>query len=64
MSAIAEKYPSHKSVLIDSQLSHEDIADYRRFIGEETYSDSGEKVYMIGDEPTWCVDPLDGEFLH
>lgn len=36
------------------------IADISRFIGEETYSDSGKKDYLIDDEPTWCVDPLDG----
>lgn len=31
-----------------------------RFIGEETYSAGSSKEYLIDDEPTWCVDPLDG----
>lgn len=31
-----------------------------RFIGEETYSAGSTKDYLINDEPTWCVDPLDG----
>lgn len=30
------------------------------FIGEETYSSGSSKEYLIGDAPTWCVDPLDG----
>ncbi|KKY31358.1 putative inositol monophosphatase [Diaporthe ampelina] len=31
-----------------------------KFIGEETYSAGSSKEYLISDEPTWCVDPLDG----
>jgi len=31
-----------------------------RFIGEETYSAGSSKEYLIGDGPTWVVDPLDG----
>ncbi|KAI6882542.1 hypothetical protein KC334_g16384, partial [Hortaea werneckii] len=31
-----------------------------KFIGEETYAKGSSKDYLIGDEPTWCVDPLDG----
>ncbi|CAG8978304.1 hypothetical protein HYALB_00005890 [Hymenoscyphus albidus] len=31
-----------------------------KFIGEETYSAGSSKEYLITDEPTWCVDPLDG----
>lgn len=31
-----------------------------RFIGEETYSKGASREYLIGPEPTWCVDPLDG----
>ncbi|KAF2969701.1 hypothetical protein GQX73_g3938 [Xylaria multiplex] len=31
-----------------------------KFIGEETYSKGASRDYLIGDEPTWCVDPLDG----
>ncbi|KAG8163441.1 hypothetical protein KVR01_006738 [Diaporthe batatas] len=32
-----------------------------KFIGEETYSAGSSKEYLIkDDEPTWCVDPLDG----
>jgi len=30
------------------------------FIGEETYSSGSSKGYLIKDDPTWCVDPLDG----
>ncbi|KAH8807515.1 inositol monophosphatase [Xylogone sp. PMI_703] len=30
------------------------------WIGEEGYSKSNSKEYLIGDAPTWCVDPLDG----
>ena len=38
-----------------------------RFIGEETYSKGSSRKYMIDDDPTWCVDPLDGQsslYLH
>lgn len=37
-----------------------------RFVGEESYSRGSTKEYLIGDEPTWCVDPLDGtvNYLH
>lgn len=40
----------------------ENVTDIRanRFIGEETYSSGSSKQYLIGNEPTWCVDPLDG----
>ncbi|GAP84410.1 putative inositol monophosphatase [Rosellinia necatrix] len=31
-----------------------------KFIGEETYSKGSSREYLIGAEPTWCVDPLDG----
>ncbi|RDL31480.1 Inositol monophosphatase [Venustampulla echinocandica] len=31
-----------------------------KFIGEETYSSGSSREYLITDEPTWCVDPLDG----
>lgn len=31
-----------------------------KFIGEETYSKGSSRDYLIGSEPTWCVDPLDG----
>ncbi|KAI0975188.1 inositol monophosphatase [Xylaria arbuscula] len=31
-----------------------------KFIGEETYSKGASRDYLIGDKPTWCVDPLDG----
>ncbi len=37
------------------------------FLGEESYSASCEKEYLIDDiTPTWCVDPLDGtvNFTH
>ncbi|KAI0450572.1 inositol monophosphatase [Xylaria acuta] len=31
-----------------------------KFIGEETHSKGASREYLIGPEPTWCVDPLDG----
>jgi myo-inositol-1(or 4)-monophosphatase len=34
--------------------------DISRFIGEETYSKGASRDYLIGGDPTWCVDPLDG----
>ena len=36
------------------------------FIGEETYSKGSSKEYLVKDEPTWVVDPLDGtvNFTH
>ncbi|KAK4565389.1 hypothetical protein LTR86_004006 [Recurvomyces mirabilis] len=30
------------------------------FVGEEAYSKGASRDYLIGQEPTWCVDPLDG----
>lgn len=35
-----------------------------RFVGEESYSKGASKDYLITDEPTWCVDPLDGTPTH
>lgn len=38
-----------------------------KFVGEESYAKNEPKDrYIIGDEPTWCVDPLDGtvNFVH
>jgi myo-inositol-1(or 4)-monophosphatase len=37
-----------------------------RFLGEESYSAGESRKYLITDEPTWCVDPLDGtvNFTH
>lgn len=36
------------------------------FIGEELYSKGSSKDYLVTDEPTWIVDPLDGtvNFTH
>ena len=36
------------------------------FIGEETYSRGSSRDYLVTDEPTWIVDPLDGtvNFTH
>src|SRR4051794_2243566 len=34
-----------------------------RFVGEETYSKGAAKEYLVGREPTWVVDPLDGNPL-
>ncbi|KAI8947868.1 hypothetical protein F4801DRAFT_605063 [Xylaria longipes] len=35
-----------------------------RFIGEEAYSKDTSREYLIGSEPTWCVDSLDGTEGH
>ncbi|CCG80870.1 Putative uncharacterized protein [Taphrina deformans PYCC 5710] len=37
-----------------------------KFIGEETYSASGQTASILNDEPTWIVDPIDGttNFIH
>ncbi|KAK5142749.1 hypothetical protein LTR04_002127 [Oleoguttula sp. CCFEE 6159] len=37
-----------------------------KFIGEEPYSKGASRAYLIDDEPTWCVDPLDGtvNYIH
>jgi len=32
----------------------------RRIIGEESYSAGQEKRFLLDDEPTWIIDPLDG----
>nr|POF03904.1 protein qutg [Quercus suber] len=34
------------------------------FIGEESYSKGTSRDYLVGDEPTWCVDPLDAFLLN
>lgn len=33
-----------------------------RFLGEETYAKGQSRDYLIDEQPTWCIDPLDGEF--
>ncbi|KAF2653276.1 inositol monophosphatase [Lophiostoma macrostomum CBS 122681] len=37
-----------------------------KFIGEESYSKGSSRDYLIDDEPTWCIDPLDGtvNYIH
>ncbi|KAK0662853.1 Protein QA-X [Lasiodiplodia hormozganensis] len=37
-----------------------------KFIGEETYSKGTSKDYLVDEEPTWIVDPLDGtvNYIH
>lgn len=37
-----------------------------KFIGEETYSKGSSKDYLVNEEPTWIVDPLDGtvNYIH
>jgi myo-inositol-1(or 4)-monophosphatase len=62
-SAIEKKYPSHKYVYPLQKLPDTIGALTEldtRFIGEETYSKGESRNYLIGSEPTWCVDPLDG----
>ncbi|KAF4954900.1 hypothetical protein FGADI_5002 [Fusarium gaditjirri] len=36
------------------------------FLGEESYSAGASRTYLVGDKPTWVVDPLDGtvNFTH
>nr|POF13302.1 protein qutg [Quercus suber] len=62
---VLEKYPSHKYVyLLWRYLYHSKAyADTSTpsFIGEESYSKGASRNYLIGKEPTWCVDPLDGQ---
>ncbi|KAJ5691155.1 Protein qutG [Penicillium malachiteum] len=31
-----------------------------KFLGEETYAKGQSRDYLITEEPTWCIDPLDG----
>lgn len=50
----SESYP------LDNQTCQQQSYTSHRFIGEETYSDGATRDYLIGDEPTWCIDPLDG----
>lgn len=33
-----------------------------KFLGEETYAKSKSRDYLIDEQPTWCIDPLDGMF--
>ncbi|KAK5711674.1 hypothetical protein LTS12_027934, partial [Elasticomyces elasticus] len=30
-----------------------------KFLGEETYAKSKSRDYLIDEQPTWCIDPLD-----
>lgn len=32
-----------------------------RFLGEETYAKGQSRDYLIDENPTWCIDPLDGK---
>lgn len=34
-----------------------------KFLGEETYAKGQSREYLIDEQPTWCIDPLDGELL-
>ncbi|OGE56719.1 hypothetical protein PENARI_c003G12283 [Penicillium arizonense] len=31
-----------------------------KFLGEETYAKGQSRDYLIDNDPTWCIDPLDG----
>lgn len=42
-----------KNEIIDKYPEHKSI-------GEETYSAGQTKKYLVDDNPTWIVDPLDG----
>ena len=37
-----------------------------KFVGEESYCKGASRNYLIDDDPTWCVDPLDGtvNYIH
>ncbi|KAL5356882.1 inositol monophosphatase [Aspergillus floccosus] len=37
-----------------------------KFLGEETYAKGQSRNYLIDENPTWCIDPLDGtvNFTH
>ncbi|CBF88072.1 inositol monophosphatase family protein qutG [Aspergillus nidulans FGSC A4] len=37
-----------------------------KFLGEESYAKGQSREYLIDEQPTWCVDPLDGtvNFTH
>lgn len=58
---------SRTSILRTSQCSriqgHSHPLTYARFVGEESYSKGASRDYLIDDNPTWCVDPLDGASL-
>lgn len=43
-----------------------EIYPKHKFIGEETYARGASRAYMIDNDPTWCVDPLDGtvNYIH
>lgn len=60
--SIAQRFPSHKYVaFLQCCLLHITSLTWGcRFVGEESYSKGASKDYLITDEPTWCVDPLDG----
>lgn len=53
---------------VEAFVKEEIVKNYpaHAFIGEESYSKGSSKQYLIKDEPTWCVDPLDGtvNFTH
>ncbi|KAL2291722.1 hypothetical protein FJTKL_11927 [Diaporthe vaccinii] len=55
---IVTKTDTDVEAFIHSSISK--IYPSHKFIGEETYSAGSSKEYLINDEPTWCVDPLDG----
>ncbi|RMZ72412.1 inositol monophosphatase [Pyrenophora seminiperda CCB06] len=48
-----------KQQIADKYPSH-------KFVGEESYSKGSSREYLIDDDPTWCVDPLDGtvNYIH
>ena len=34
---------------------------FHKFLGEEAYAKGQSREYLIDENPTWCIDPLDGE---
>ncbi|CAG8316339.1 unnamed protein product [Penicillium salamii] len=48
----------------DPRAKTNDITDSReqtsKFLGEETYAKGQSRDYLIDEQPTWCIDPLDG----
>lgn len=54
---------------VEAFIKKEVLSKYptHKFVGEESYGkDEPKDRYIIGNEPTWCVDPLDGtvNFVH
>ncbi|KAJ5432798.1 Protein qutG [Penicillium daleae] len=58
--AIQSKYPSHKFASPPLRPRPTQLTSPSRFLGEETYAKGQSRDYLIDEQPTWCIDPLDG----